>query len=357
MLTWLKRSHPALRAGAWVEVRSKEEILATLDQDGKYERLPFMPEMLQFCGCRFRVAAVAHKTCDPAHKTGGRRMKDAVHLDGLRCDGSFHGGCQASCLLFWKTAWLKPVDRGPSGAPPERNQGITEEQLLASTRLSTPASPKTIYSCQATCLFEATTPLKWWNPVPYLRDLTSGNVTAKHAAKVLVLAAMRAALRSGVAYRLLWALYDRMHVWLMGRPAPRSGGAIPRGQPTPLIELHLQPGEVVRVRPNEAILATLNVDSKNRGLWFDEEMAAFCGGSYRVQARIERIINEVTGEMMEMKSPCITLEGVSCQALYSSHRLFCPRAIKPYWRESWLDRVDSAAAPPSPSTTLRSSDV
>ena len=32
----------------------------------------------------------------------------AVHLE-TRCDGSAHGGCQASCLLFWKDAWLKPV--------------------------------------------------------------------------------------------------------------------------------------------------------------------------------------------------------------------------------------------------------
>src|SRR5215813_7917669 len=98
-----------LRAGEFVEVRSKEEILATLDELGQLNALPFMPEMLKFCGQQFRVFKSAHKTCDTIEKTGGRRMRGAVHLEGLRCDGEAHGGCQAGCLFFWNEAWLKRV--------------------------------------------------------------------------------------------------------------------------------------------------------------------------------------------------------------------------------------------------------
>jgi hypothetical protein len=39
-----------LKAGEWVEVRSREEILATLDERSRLENLPFMPEMLHYCG-------------------------------------------------------------------------------------------------------------------------------------------------------------------------------------------------------------------------------------------------------------------------------------------------------------------
>lgn len=102
-----------LRAGDLVQVRSKEEILSTLDADGRLEGLPFMPQMFQFCGRQFRVRARAHKTCDVIAGEG-RRLPDGIHLD-LRCDGQAYGGCQASCLLFWKGAWLKPV--GSNGAP------------------------------------------------------------------------------------------------------------------------------------------------------------------------------------------------------------------------------------------------
>src|SRR6185503_4165611 len=91
-------------------VRSREEILSTLDGNGQLDGLPFMPEMLQFCGQRLPVFRRAHKTCDPPNGLQGRRMAAAVHLDGVRCDGSAHGGCQAGCLMFWKDAWLKKAD-------------------------------------------------------------------------------------------------------------------------------------------------------------------------------------------------------------------------------------------------------
>ena len=39
-----------LRAGEWVEVLSAPEILATLDDKHELDGLPFMPEMLKYCG-------------------------------------------------------------------------------------------------------------------------------------------------------------------------------------------------------------------------------------------------------------------------------------------------------------------
>src|SRR5436190_18027606 len=94
----MNRFRSRYRAGDRVEVKSREEILATLDHEGALDKLPFMPEMLRYCGERLTVVASAHKTCDTVNKTGGRRMHDAVHLEGLRCEGSVHGGCQARCL-------------------------------------------------------------------------------------------------------------------------------------------------------------------------------------------------------------------------------------------------------------------
>ena len=55
-----------LKAGEWVQVRSKEEILATLDANGRLDEMPFMPEMLKYCGARMMVGKRSHKTCDPA---------------------------------------------------------------------------------------------------------------------------------------------------------------------------------------------------------------------------------------------------------------------------------------------------
>ena len=98
----------AMHANDWVEVRSKQEILETLDKNGRLDGMPFMPQMFEYCGKRFRVHKSAHKACDPVYTMAARGVDNAVHLN-LRCNGEAYGGCQAGCRLFWKDAWLKPV--------------------------------------------------------------------------------------------------------------------------------------------------------------------------------------------------------------------------------------------------------
>src|SRR5256885_13787053 len=99
-----------LLAGETVEVRSQEEILAMLDADGKLAQMPFMPEMLKYCGKRFRVFKRADKTCDNILPWNMRRVRNAVHLTNVRCSGEAHANCDAGCLLFWNEGWLKRVD-------------------------------------------------------------------------------------------------------------------------------------------------------------------------------------------------------------------------------------------------------
>ena len=47
--------------------------------------------------------------------------------------------------------------------------------------------------------------------------------------------------------------------------------------------------------------------------------------------------------MIELSSDCVALEGATCTGEHSLGRWFCPRAIYPYWREGWLERVESEA--------------
>ncbi len=338
------------RTGDLVEVRSKQEILATLDQDGSLGGMPFMPEMLQFCGQRFRVGAVAHKTCDTIKPVRGLRLQSTVHLAGLRCDGSAHGGCQAACNLFWKDAWLKAVDDGGNGLvktaavpPGPSSGGITEARLFECTRaLGSTDHQEPCYSCQATRLLDATEPLPWWDLRQYVYDVSTRNRSVGEAARVLALASLGWLLRKiPYGYRVVRYLYDRTHKLLFGRESPIVTGKVAPGTRTPTGRLDLEPGELVRVKTKREIEDTLD-DKKNRGLIFDEEMTPFCGQEFRVRSRVTTIIDEKTGALVGMKHPCIMLEGVVCTSQYSRCRLLCPRSIPPYWREIWLERVDSA---------------
>jgi hypothetical protein len=329
-----------LRAGEWVVVRSKAEILSTLDEGGCLDGLPFQPEMFEYCGRRFRVFKTAHKTCDTVTKTGGRRMRRAVHLEGVRCDGSAHGGCQADCLIFWKEAWLRRADDVANDAPPEALHRRMEEIVRARVVRGQDADGEPLWSCQTTQLVEATEPLAWWDIRQYWIDITRGNHTLRVVLSLLLAGAVRSLIKTGHAYRALIRVYNAIQKWGGGAPFSHVSGTVPKSEPTKVESLNLQPGERVVVKSLQEINATLHAGTNlNRGMTFDKEMAVFCDTEQEVKARIDRIIDERTGRMIPMKSPCIELRDVYCRALCSELRLGCPRAIPSYWREIWLRRV------------------
>ena len=98
------------------------------------------------------------------------------------------------------------------------------------------------------------------------------------------------------------------------------------------------------MKSREEIVATLTDAGSNRGLHFDIEMVPFCGKVLQVRSRVSRLLDERTGEMIELRSDCIKLEHVVCEAELSTGRWFCPREIYPYWRECWLERVSAPVA-------------
>ena len=98
---------------------------------------------------------------------------------------------------------------------------------------------------------------------------------------------------------------------------------------------------MVRVKSHQEILQTVDTENKNRGMYWDAELVPYCGKTFRVLKRVSKIIDEKTAQMMEMKSPCIVLDSVVCQARYSQCRMLCPKSMYPYWREAWLERAEA----------------
>jgi hypothetical protein len=329
-----------------VEVRSREEILHTLDKRGALDGLPFMPEMFEYCGKRFQVYKIAHKTCDSTLVNGtltylSRKMERTVFLKELRCSGASHGGCNANCLLFWKEAWLKPLEaESPSlpnhFGPKSKTAQCREEDVKAATRS---ASTNT-FVCQATQLTAATAPLSPWNFQQYIEDLRSGNVGVWRMFASFTYIGYRALIHAGLKLgRPLRLLYDLFKGLFGGVPYPDKRGLIPLGKPTPTENLNLQPGDWVRVKSHKEILATLDIYKRNRGMYFVADQVPYCGRTFRVAKRVYQLIDERSGRMTKMKTPGIQLEGAICGSRYTDFCLFCPRATYPYWREIWLERV------------------
>jgi hypothetical protein len=330
-----------LKAGDWVVVRSRSEILATLDKKGQLEKMPFMPEMLKFAGQKLQVSKRAHKTCDPINGLESRAMPDAVHIGDLRCDGSAHSNCQAGCLFFFKEAWLKRAD-GPEDPPAASSAGCTEEDLQRATINTAIPEDKDgpTYVCQATQVNAATTSLPWYRASQYVEDLRSGNTTFVRMINAWSFWVWHniAGAGLGVGTPMRW-LYDRWQQLIGGSPYPWRGGRVPKGKPTPALQLDIKEGEYVRTKPYREILETLDADWKNRGLYFDAEMVPYTEKTLKVLKRVSRLIHEKTGKMLVFKSPCMILEGSVCEAKFAKCRKLCPRGYYLYWRDIWVNKI------------------
>lgn len=305
-----------LRAGDLVEVRHPEEILATLDRNARLDAPPFMPEMFQYCGKRYRVFKRADKTCDTISDTGTRRLFDTAHLEGLRCDDRAHGGRRPLYLLFWKDAWLRRVP-SPSHALPTEAQAskpiptpstlraverCTVETLFAPT--PAPGSPGPPargerFSCQAPELLRTILPLAGRDVRQYASDVRSGNIRIPNLLRDVA---------PGV--------FNTIQPCRPATTFPYLQGPL---TPTPAGTLDLRPGALVR----------------------------YCGPTFRLPARAERIIHDRAGTMVSLPNDCIVLERTTCLADSSvtPNRLYCHCSIYPFWREIWPEPIAPPASP------------
>ena len=343
-----------LKAGEFVEVRSKDEILSTLDQNARLDELPFMPQMLQFCGGTFQVYKRVHKVCSFATKPPGNRMFDTVNLKGVQCDGHAYGGCEMECFILWKEAWLKRIEPSRSHADSGRSvervtygSGCSENDVWKGTRTHQDKAGEDdpMYVCQATQLPYATERLSRWDLGQYVEDYVSGNASISKILSALLFQlyhqfVVGSGIGLGSFFRLLYDVFQHLRG---GLPYPWRRGEVPKNQRTPSATLDLKVGEFVRVRAYREILKTLDCDWKNRGLGFHAELSIHCGKTYKVQQRPRKLIDEKTGKLITMSNELIVLEGAGCEGRYTDP-LHCPRASYPYWREIWLERVQEKAS-------------
>jgi hypothetical protein len=273
------------------------------------DSLPFMPEMLEFCGKRFRVSKRIERTCEET-EGGMKRMRKTVFLDKLRCDGSAHGGCQKACMIFWREAWLRQVAEGTL------NQAGPCEDEAGNYPFSC-SLPDRQYICQSTELIRATTFLSPWDLGSYTRDILAKTYSVRTFARLIA-----------------YAWYLRLRHLLTGRSHLVVEGT---GKATPAEVLNLQPGEWVQVKSKEEIAATLDRNGMKQGLGFGVEMVKYCDRKFRVLNRLEKTMHDPSRKLIQVTNTVI-LDGVTCDGCHSV-RGGCPRDNYHFWLEAWLRRV------------------
>ena len=296
----------APQVGQTVRVASERQIMSQLDDRGCTEGLPFMSEMLRYCGQEFPVQRWANSVCIFGDKIRFQKMENSVVLEMPRCCGNAHDGCQMACAFLWHTRWLKSHDNTiveeDEGSPPASPPQLV--QLLNNATRHDEG-----YQCQATQLGAISTQQD--SVVQRLSDEYNLNrMGVRHFA-------------SDFCSTLL-AKATRTQAGLFGPCLKR----------TPTENLNLHVGDFVKVKSKSAIRDTLNADGKNRGLWFDPAMLKYCGKTMQVTRRVEQFINESTGKMMRPSVPSIVLDEEHCSG---RGRHYCSRLLHFFWREIWLE--------------------
>jgi hypothetical protein len=95
--------------GEMVEIKSFDEILSTLDHNGRNRGLQCSFAMRQFCGKRYRVKQRLDRMII---ETSGqmRQIENTVLLEGVDCQCYYaFGGCPRAEPLYWREIWLRRV--------------------------------------------------------------------------------------------------------------------------------------------------------------------------------------------------------------------------------------------------------
>lgn len=106
-----------LAKGDRVRVRSREEILATLNPFNELKGCAFLPQMYEYCGTEQRVFRYMQRFLDERDYKM-KKARGVVLLENSFCNGTIvFGGCDRSCFLFWREEWLEklPAEDAPSG--------------------------------------------------------------------------------------------------------------------------------------------------------------------------------------------------------------------------------------------------
>jgi hypothetical protein len=118
---------------------------------------------------------------------------------------------------------------------------------------------------------------------------------------------------------------------LLGKPEVASESQ------TASSHLNLSSGDLVRVRSEEEIRATLNSRNELKGCMFMEAMWQYCGTTQRILKPVTRFVDERDYRVKKARG-LVLLEGLICEGTPDYGR--CDRACFYFWREEWLEKVN-----------------
>ncbi len=186
----------------WGYVKPLAEIQEALNTNGTIDGLPFMPEMVKFCGQRVQVDRFANQVCANIGEVEIRQLADTVVLQVDRCDGQAQSGPAPKDGRLTQTEVDATENCATEPRPTETNARPFESEMVRLSKHKIPKSCQVTsicYRCQATELGTATARTSAFNLRQYRVERKTNRVSIGQISRFLV----EVVVRSFVAKREL----------------------------------------------------------------------------------------------------------------------------------------------------------
>jgi hypothetical protein len=101
-----------LKPGEIVQIKSKEEIINTLNGRSRNKGLLFDKEMVKYCGRKVKVLKRVNKIIEESTGRMITMKNECIILEGVVCCGEYSEDrllCPRSIYPFWREIWLKRI--------------------------------------------------------------------------------------------------------------------------------------------------------------------------------------------------------------------------------------------------------
>lgn len=297
---------PLFTGGEVVRIRTREEILLTLDANSSLDGCLFAGQMLDWCNTTQRVLKVVRCVFDECEYRMYETKYPFYILDGLICDGcvsEFEHVCDHGCQLLWHEEWLEEgsenyvfeTDESIQCGIDEKTENTPTESILA---------PR---SCQLKAIDEIKNRNSWFENIMQYR------ITILWSVKINFIYTLNSLSR-------LFAANQNKY----GENLPSDGD--------------IRPGDAVRVLGKNELKTILDAGNKYKGCQFVPEMFQFCDKEFVVLKTVKYFFDERQKRMCRCNDIYL-LSGVMCSGRRRAFSIPCDRSCFYFWHKHWLRKI------------------
>ena len=98
-------------------------------------------------------------------------------------------------------------------------------------------------------------------------------------------------------------------------------------------------GEIVKIKPREQIIQSINTAHLTDGCLFTDQMWQYCGKTFPILRVVNNFFDEHKKRSLTPRSPIYLLKDIYCEGKIDHFPQECNHGCLLLWHEDWLEKV------------------